>query len=87
MAQSSLFGTNKDIFENSDENLTVGRRSPTINLIKIKTSIGRVAVLRKVAKGRPAWNSHQFYLFNLFATKVRTVLCLPARGKHYAIMR
>ena len=36
----------------------VGRRPPTINLIKTKTSIGRAVVLRGVAKGRPAWNSY-----------------------------
>ena len=42
------------MFENGNENLMVGRRSPTIDLIKIKTSIGRAAVLRGVVKKRLA---------------------------------
>ena len=42
------------MFKNGNKNLTVGRRFPTINLIKTKTSIGRAAVPRGVAKGRPA---------------------------------
>jgi hypothetical protein len=53
VAQSSLFGTDKDAFENGNKNLIVGRRSPTINLIKTKTSIGRAAVPREMVKGRP----------------------------------
>lgn len=39
LAQLSLFGTDKNAFKNGDENLTVGRYSLTINLIKTKTSI------------------------------------------------
>jgi len=42
------------MFKNGNKNLTVGRRSPTINLIKTKTLIGRVVVPREVAKERPA---------------------------------
>ena len=54
MAQLSLFGTNKDAFKNSDENLMVDRCSPIVDLIKTKTFIGRVAVPKGVVKGRPA---------------------------------
>ena len=54
MAQLSLFRTNKDTFKNGNKNLTVGRRFPTINLIKTKTSIRRVVVPKGVAKERPA---------------------------------
>ena len=42
------------MFKNGNKNLTIGRRSPTINLIKTKTFIGRAAVFKGVAKGRPA---------------------------------
>ena len=54
MAQSSLFRTDKDAFKNSNKNLIVNSHSPTINLIKTKTSIERAAVPREMAKGRPA---------------------------------
>ena len=54
MAQLSLFRTDKDAFKNGDENLTVSRRSPTINLIITKTFIKRAAVPKGVVKGKPA---------------------------------
>jgi len=42
------------MFKNGDKNLMVGRRSLTINLVRIKTFIKKVAVFKGVAKGRPA---------------------------------
>ena len=54
MAQLSLFRTNKDVFKNSNKNLTVNSYSFTINLIKTKTFIERAAVPKKVVKGRLA---------------------------------
>ena len=54
MAQSSLFGTDKDAFKNGDENLIVDKCPPTVDLIKTKTFIERAAVSKGVAKGRPA---------------------------------
>jgi len=41
------------MFKNSNKNLTVGRRSFIINLIKTKTFIKRIAVSRGVAKEGP----------------------------------